>query len=112
MIARPLIFDADSTQKHSVLKHRSFLPTTNARAIFSTSIYFNLIRVSTQLMGGDVIHARMPLVSHKGRVKRALIVKHISQMERGVGCETFLCKKILLPIFLHIERENKLRRSK
>ena len=77
MIARLLIFDADSTQKHSVLKHRSFLPTTNARAVFS-SINFNLIRVSTQLIGGDVILARVPLVSHKGRVKRALIVKHIS----------------------------------
>ena len=65
-------------------------------------------------MGGDVIHARMPLVSHNGMVKRALIVKHISQMEKGVtvGCETLLYKNILLPIFLHIERENKLRRSK
>ena len=78
MIARLLIFDADPTQKHSVLKHRSFLPTTNARAVFFSSIHFNLIRVSTQLIGGDVILARVPLVSHKGRVKRALIVKHIS----------------------------------
>ena len=33
--ARPLIFDANSTQKLSVLKHRSHFPTTNTtRAVF------------------------------------------------------------------------------
>ena len=31
----PLIFDVTSTQKHSVLKHRSSSATTNARAVFS-----------------------------------------------------------------------------
>ena len=39
----PLIFDVTSTQKHSVLKHRSSSATTNARAVFSWfTIWFDL----------------------------------------------------------------------
>ena len=97
---RPLIFDADSTQKLSVLKNCSHFPKTNSRRVFflqflGTKFEFLLLRADLYFTH------QLPFVPHKGIVKRALIVKHIPQMEPvEYLLPIFFSKQSLLSIFL------------